>query len=205
MAWQVTGGKNVAPFIWKAFGDIAPSPTIPSCWNPFASKWKPTSIIVPPSSPLKRRSIYWERKSGASQQTMKPSPFGLDERDCIGESASSFPRKSVNGNRSQPRKTASNTEDKAPQVASLPSFLDRIRRLDTPCDRLASSLFLNAPLRSAQGRSALQDMITSCVENRRVAYRPGLRPEETVCPATQCAREMDRVVYASFSSSPNPR
>ena len=48
----------------------------------------------------------------------------------------------------QPRKIASGTEDEAPQVPSLPSYFNRIRRLDPPRDRLASSLFLNAPLRS---------------------------------------------------------
>lgn len=55
----------------------------------------------------------------------------------------------------QPRKIASDTEDEAPQVASLPSHFNRIRPLDPPRDRLESSLFLNAPLRSAQDRSAL--------------------------------------------------
>lgn len=61
----------------------------------------------------------------------------------------------------RPRKIASDTEDEAPQVASLPSFLNRIRCLDPPRDRLASSLVLKASLRGVQGRSALQDMITS--------------------------------------------
>ncbi|KAL2043541.1 hypothetical protein N7G274_003848 [Stereocaulon virgatum] len=65
----------------------------------------------------------------------------------------------------QPRKAASDTEAEAPLVASLPSFFNRIRRLDPPRDRLASSLFLSVSLRSDQGRSALQDMITLCEEN----------------------------------------
>ena len=98
----------------------------------------------------------------------------------------------------QPRKIASNTEDEAPQVASLPSYFNRIRRLDPPRDRLASLLFLNVPLRSVQGRSALQDMITLCIENPRVAYRPSLRPENGRCPVPQYARDMDRFVYFSF-------
>lgn len=98
----------------------------------------------------------------------------------------------------QPRKIASNTEDEAPQVASLPSYFNRIRRLDPSRDRLASSLFLNVPLRSVQGRSALQDMITLCEDNPRVAYRPSLRPENGHCPVSQCAREMDWFVYFSF-------
>lgn len=96
----------------------------------------------------------------------------------------------------QPRKIASNTEDEAPQVANLPSYFNRIRRLDPPRDRLASLLFLNVPLRSVQGRSALQDMITLCTENPRVAYRPSLRPENGRCPVPQCARIMDRFVFS---------
>ncbi|KAL8936221.1 MAG: hypothetical protein Q9216_005048 [Gyalolechia sp. 2 TL-2023] len=79
--------------------------------------------------------------------------------------------------------------------ASLSSYFNRIRRLDPPRDRLASLLFLNVPLRSAQGRSALQDMITLCKENPRVAYRPSLRPANGRCPVPQCARDMDRFVY----------
>lgn len=98
----------------------------------------------------------------------------------------------------QPRKIASTTEDEAPQVASLPSYFNRIRRLDPPRDRLASLLFLNIPLRSMQGRSALQDMITLCKENPRVAYRPSLRPANGRCPVPQCARDMDRFVCFSF-------
>ena len=104
----------------------------------------------------------------------------------------------------QPRKIASNTEDEVPQVASLPSYFDRIRRLDPPRDRLASSLFLNDPLRSVQGRSALQDMITLCEENPRVAYRPSLRPKDGHCPVPQCEREMDRFDYPSFLTSQIP-
>ena len=101
----------------------------------------------------------------------------------------------------QPRKIVLDTEDEAPQVASLPSHFNRIRRLDPPRDRLESSLFLNASLRSAQGRSALQDMITLCEENPRVAYRPSWRPENGRCPVPQCAREMDRFVYFPFPIS----
>ena len=81
---------------------------------------------------------------------------------------------------------------------SLPSYFNRIRRLDPPRDRLASLLFLNLPLRTVQGRSALQDMITLCKENPPVAYRPSLRPEKGRCPVPQCARDMDRFVYLSF-------
>ena len=101
----------------------------------------------------------------------------------------------------QPRQITLNMEDEAPQVASLPSYFSRTRRLDPPRDRLAFSLFLNVPLRSEHGRSALQDMITLCEKNPRVAYRPCLQPENGHCPVTQCARDMNRFVYLPFPGS----
>lgn len=101
----------------------------------------------------------------------------------------------------QPRKIALSMEDEAPRVASLPSYFNRIRRLDPPRDRLASVLFLNVPLRSVQGRGALQDMITLCEKNPQVAYRPSLQPENGHCPVPQCARDIDRFVYLPFQIS----
>ena len=97
----------------------------------------------------------------------------------------------------QPRKITANAGDEAPQVASLPSYFNRVRRLDPPRDRLASSLFLDAPLRSPQGRGALQDMIMLCRENPQVAYRPSLRPKNGRCPMAKCARDVDRFVPLS--------
>lgn len=78
-----------------------------------------------------------------------------------------------------------------------PSFFNRIRRLDPQRDRLASSLFLEIPLRSPEGCSVLCDMINLCQENPRVAYRPSLRPEDGRCPV--CSKEMDE--YASLGPS----
>ena len=93
----------------------------------------------------------------------------------------------------QTHKVGSN-EDEASPVASRPSYFNRIRRLDPSRDRLASSLFLHIPLRSPQGRIALQDMITLCKHNPPVAYRPSLRPKNGCCPVPKCAREMGRYV-----------
>ncbi len=95
----------------------------------------------------------------------------------------------------QPRKITSDAKDEAPHVANLPSNFNRIRRLDPPRDRLASLLFLNAPLRSVEGRTALQDMTTLFNENPQVAYRPSLRPKRGHCPVSKCAQDMDRFVY----------
>jgi hypothetical protein len=50
-------------------------------------------------------------------------------------------------------------------VASLSSYFKRIRRLDSRRDWLATSLFLEEPLRSVEGRRALEDMIRLCKEN----------------------------------------
>ena len=95
----------------------------------------------------------------------------------------------------QPRKIASDTADETTPVTSLPSYFNRIRRLDPPRDRLASSLFLNVPLRSPQGRNALQDMISLCKDNPPIAYRPSLQPDNGHCPVSHCARKMERLVF----------
>jgi hypothetical protein len=89
----------------------------------------------------------------------------------------------------QPHKITSKGVDKKSQVAAQTSLFNRIRRLDPPRDRLADLLFLDVPLRSAQGRMALRDMIILCKENPEVAYRPSLRPKEGHCP--ECAQEMN--------------
>lgn len=198
MVWQVTGIKNVALSILKVFAGYH-FIIIPSCCNRFPRKWKLISIILPTSYLSTRRSECWERDSGVSKQKMKPSLLELDKRNCIGGSARSYPRSSANGSRSNRAKSP-----QRPRMIHLRSqvfraTLNRIRRLDPPRDRLETSLFLNAPLHSAQGRSALQDMITLCEENPRVAYRPSSRPENGRCPVPQCAREMDRFVYFPFS------
>jgi hypothetical protein len=66
---------------------------------------------------------------------------------------------------------------------------NRVRRLDPTRDRLASSLFLDVPLRSLQGRAVLQNMITLCEENPKFAYRLSLRPEHGRCPCVNVRNE----------------
>jgi hypothetical protein len=94
----------------------------------------------------------------------------------------------------QPCKISSEANDVQSSVACLPSYFSRVRRLDPPRDRLASSLFLETSLRSAEGQSALCDMITLCKPTPEVAYRPSLHPEKGCCPVLTCGREMDRYV-----------
>ena len=54
----------------------------------------------------------------------------------------------------RPRKIKPDTDSGAHAVASLPSYFSRARRLDPLRDRLASLLFLEAPLRSLEARRA---------------------------------------------------
>lgn len=44
--------------------------------------------------------------------------------------------------------------------------------------RLASSMFLNARLRSAEGRMVLYDMVSLCKQEAKVSFRPGLEPDK---------------------------
>ncbi|KAI9776699.1 MAG: hypothetical protein M1839_009426 [Geoglossum umbratile] len=78
-----------------------------------------------------------------------------------------------------------------------PTYFDRVRFLDPPRDRLASSLFLNIPLRSEGGRVSLRDLIALCKENPEVGYRPSLQPKMGHCPVAECGLRMDRFVSAS--------
>jgi hypothetical protein len=85
------------------------------------------------------------------------------------------------------------------RVASKLTQFNRIRRLDQPRDRLASSLFLCVPLRSKEGRGALRDMITLYKDNPVVAYRPSLRPNNGRCPVAACDREMETFVFPQIA------
>lgn len=98
----------------------------------------------------------------------------------------------------QSRKIVSVTKNEASQVASLSSYFNRIRRLNSSRDRLTSLLFLNVSLRSVQSRSALQNMITLCKENPRIVYRSSLRSANDHCSVPQCARNMNRFVCFFF-------
>ncbi|KAH0541585.1 hypothetical protein FGG08_003933 [Glutinoglossum americanum] len=75
-----------------------------------------------------------------------------------------------------------------------PTYFDRVRFLDPPRDRLASSLFFNAPLRGEEGRASLRDLIALCKENPKVGYRPSLQPKMGRCPVAKCGLQMDRFV-----------
>jgi hypothetical protein len=89
--------------------------------------------------------------------------------------------------------TQSRTDrDCGTSVADRISHFGRVRHLDPPRDRLASSLFLSVALRSEEGRNALRDMITLYTQTHQVAYRPSLRPRDSRCPVEECGQEMER-------------
>ena len=60
-------------------------------------------------------------------------------------------------------------------------------------DRLASSLFTVASIRSDEGRAVLHDMIELCRQDTEVAFRPGLEPEKCHC-SEERNRKIDRLV-----------
>ena len=101
----------------------------------------------------------------------------------------------------QPRKIALEGAKPEPSVGPRSNFFNRVRHLDPPRDRLASSLFQHVSLRSPQGRIALHDMITLCRENPQVAYRPSLRPVNGRCPVPSCARTMIKFVFPYLLAS----
>ncbi|RHZ51665.1 uncharacterized protein CDV56_103977 [Aspergillus thermomutatus] len=91
----------------------------------------------------------------------------------------------------QTRKVPSDPDGEDCAVAARSSWFHRVRWLDPPRDRLADILLVDSPLRSPQGREALECMITLCRENPTVAYRPSLRPTGGCCVISACAMKLD--------------
>jgi len=93
----------------------------------------------------------------------------------------------------QPSKLLASPDD-ADSMGYYRSQFHRIRRLMPERDRLASNLFLVAPIRSNEGRSVLRDMITLCRQDTEVPFRPGLEPEKCSCLIAEYKLELDRFV-----------
>ena len=70
----------------------------------------------------------------------------------------------------------------------------RVRRLMPERDRLASNLFLVAPIRSNEGRSVLRDIIALCQQDAEVPFRPGLEPEKCTYLMADHKLKLDRCV-----------
>ncbi|WQF80676.1 hypothetical protein CDEST_05690 [Colletotrichum destructivum] len=66
-------------------------------------------------------------------------------------------------------------------------------------DRLASTLFETATLRSSTGLSALEDMISLCEADVEVEYRPGLEPHRCQCSESKRPRKLPKIDQPSIS------
>ncbi|KAI9773770.1 MAG: hypothetical protein M1839_002003 [Geoglossum umbratile] len=96
--------------------------------------------------------------------------------------------------KNQRRSLASDSADGTDSTTCLQTYFKRVRHLGPPRDRLASSLFLNAPLRSEEGQSVLRDLNTLCEEYSKVEYRPSLQSKAGHCPVAKCALQMNRSI-----------
>ncbi len=92
----------------------------------------------------------------------------------------------------QPCKPASNTAEGTHMMAYHRLRFARVSRLMGERNRLASSMFLVASLRSADGRRILHDMISLCKQEAEVAFRPGLEPDKCHCHVPSADRKLDR-------------
>ena len=75
----------------------------------------------------------------------------------------------------------------------------RVRRLMPERDRLASNLFVVAPIRTNEGRSVLRDMIALCQQDAEVPFRPGLELERCSCLMAEHKLDPDRFVVSPSS------
>ncbi|KAF8862713.1 hypothetical protein BDZ45DRAFT_585016 [Acephala macrosclerotiorum] len=92
--------------------------------------------------------------------------------------------------KSQPRKHSSQGN----QGDRHRSFFNRVRHMMPERDRLARTLSLPFPLRSPEGRAALEDLIALYRGDSRVAYQPVLRPVLGCCPVPSCEQGIQRLV-----------
>jgi hypothetical protein len=67
------------------------------------------------------------------------------------------------------------------------TIFERARKLMPVRDRLASSMFIVAPIRSGAGKAVLQDLIELYLQEEEVAIRPGLELDKC-----HCLRKTDR-------------
>ena len=72
------------------------------------------------------------------------------------------------------------------------TIFSRVRHLMPERDRLASSLFRVAPIRSEEGRKVLRDIIALYQQQTEVAYCPGLEPDKCSCPVIDDKQKLDR-------------
>jgi hypothetical protein len=85
----------------------------------------------------------------------------------------------------QPSNPPSSQEDGTYSAGSLRSRFARASRMMPERKRLATNMFLVAPLRSLIGRSVLNDMVALYNQDAELSLRPGLEPEKCHCPTSR--------------------
>lgn len=99
--------------------------------------------------------------------------------------------KELENQRNNPHR-AHNTDSNGDQKGEWQrSYFDRVVRHMVPeRDRLANTLPLAASLRSADGISALRDLVALRTNDSTVAYQEVLRPVGSSCPVPTCSEEI---------------
>ncbi|OBT56677.1 hypothetical protein VE04_03810 [Pseudogymnoascus sp. 24MN13] len=99
--------------------------------------------------------------------------------------------KELENQRNNPHR-AHNTDSNGDQKGEWQrSYFDRVVRHMVPeRDRLANTLPLAASLRSADGISALRDLVSLRTNDSTVAYQEVLRPVGSSCPVPTCSEEI---------------
>ncbi|KAI9761799.1 MAG: hypothetical protein M1840_001679, partial [Geoglossum simile] len=92
--------------------------------------------------------------------------------------------------KSQPKKLTSSATHEGCSEDPHGTFFSCVRGLMPERDRLASTLFQKASLRSEEGRRSLCDLIALCTQDSSIAYRQGLCPIGDKCHSSKCAMKM---------------
>ncbi|OJD27770.1 hypothetical protein ACJ73_00840 [Blastomyces percursus] len=71
------------------------------------------------------------------------------------------------------------------------TWFERVAHLMPERKRLSRLLPLSVPLRSSEGRQALEDMIAICRQKSPVSDHPSLKPVNGCCPAHGCSMEVE--------------
>jgi hypothetical protein len=117
----------------------------------------------------RRKKLYWKKRQFVSEELSKWQKI-------------------------QTHKMSINAKNDASSVANQLSYFNNIRRLNSSRDRLASSLFFHAFLRSSQNRRAFQNMSILCRNNSFVTYRSSLKSKNDCCLVSKCERKMNKYV-----------
>jgi hypothetical protein len=72
------------------------------------------------------------------------------------------------------------------------SMFDRVRHLMEERSRLSNTLFCVAPLQSAEGTSAVEDLTALLKDSCQVAYQPLFRPRHGRFPVAGCDLELEK-------------